>query len=325
MPNDTNSQTSNVPAAAAVNNQDAVPILHSYRQAFEQALPASRALDPKKLIPINIDLPTAITTTVGKLPGILALRDRAKALVEFDVSAFDQLETYTLATGHAHARYRSASAPPEAILELNERGMRLRNTLYSDAVALARRKLISGDRIGEFKANIGYKNLAFDLLAFANLLRDNWHQISSKTAITPDELDQAELIGEQLVSAVGGRDQPPANVADITDQRQRNFTLFLNAYDEVRRAISFLRWKEDDAERIAPSLYSGRGNSNARKKRADTPTGTDHPVEKAPSEPAPGAPTTAIAPTDATHSTGLGALNTAFTAPGLPGSSPFIK
>jgi len=269
MADNVKTQVPETPDGAPSTVQDSAPGLHRYRLAFERALPASQALETKDLIPINIDLPTAIASTLGKLPGIMALRDRAKALPELDIAAFDELETLVLATAHAHVRYMGASAEPEAILELNERGMRLRNTLYADAVALATRNLINGDRIGEFKAHVGYKNLAFDLMALAASLRDNWDKVSSKTAITPEDLDQAELLGDQLINAIGVREQSPSSVADIAAQRQRNFTLFVNAYDEVRRALSFLRWKEDDVEHIAPSLYAGRGNSNARKKGTD--------------------------------------------------------
>lgn len=275
-------------------------------------------LEVNDLVTINIDLPGAVATTVGKLSGILALRESAKALPGFDISTFDQLETYTLATGHAHTLYMGASGAPEAIVALNERAMKLRNTLYSDAVALATRGLIGGDRIGEFKANIGYKNLAFDLMALAGVIRGSWDKIAGKTAITTDDLDQAELIGDQLVSAVGSREHTPANVAEATQQRQRNFTLFLNAYDQVRRAVGFLRWNERDADRIAPSLYAGRGNSNARKAEP----------QPAPVPPA-GGTTTAAATAAAPVAIAPAASNTAH-APvvpasnGLPGASPFV-
>jgi hypothetical protein len=270
-------------------------------------MPASKALAATDLITINIDLPSAIATAVGKRPGIMALRDSAKALPGFDISAFDQLETYTLAAGHAHTLYMGASTAPEAIIELNEKGMRLRNTLYADAVALATRNLISGDRIGEFKAKVGYKNLAFDLMALAGVFRGSWDKISGKTAITTDDLDQAELIGDQLVSAVGTREAAPASVAEISIQRQRNFTLFLNAYDQVRRAVGFLRWNEDDADRIAPSLYAGRGNSNARSRPDPQPV---------PPPPAPTAASTrALAP----------GSHASVAAAGLPGASPFAS
>jgi hypothetical protein len=173
-------------------------------------------------------------------------------------------------------------------------------------------------------------------MALASILRDNWDKVSTKTAITLADLDQAELIGDQLVNAVGLREETPASVAEISLQRQRNFTLFLKAYDEVRRAISFLRWKEDDVERIAPSLYSGRGNSNARKKIGDTQPGTDQPVPHPPSVPSafgtPAAgthPTGTALPTLAGTSAAAPAAATGTAAPatavGLPGSTPFVS
>lgn len=295
------------------------PALHRYKEAFARALPASQALSVEELALINIDLPSAIGTTLGKLTGILALRDKAKALPDFDVTAFEQLETYMLATGHAHSLFLGVSTAPEAIFELNEKGLKLRNTLYTDAVALAGRGLIGGDRIAELKANVGYKNLAFDLMALAGILRAGWDKISTKTAITEDDLDQAEFIGDQLMSAVGNREEAPANVAEVALQRQRNFTLFLKAYDQVRRAVGYLRWNEADLDRLAPSLYSGRGNSNARKKDDTQPT-------------APGATTTPALPTAGqpavpAHAASTPAVSAAVPSPssssGLPGGNPF--
>lgn len=272
-----------------------------YRHAYEATLAASQALDSDALIAVNIDVPTAITTSLGRLPQIMTFREQvSKVLIDFDLTNFDKLETYTQATGHARALYSAASASPEALTALNEKGIVLRDTLYSDAVALANRGLISGDKISTFKANVGYKNLAFDLLGLAALLRGSLDAIASKTAIQASELDAAELIGEQIVNAVAVREQAPVVAATQAQQRQRNFTLFANAYDQVRRAISYLRWNQDDVDQIAPSLYAGRG------------TGRKKPDAK----PAPPlAPTPVLAPAPA--------ASAAKPVSGLPNGNPF--
>src|SRR4051812_19478957 len=96
-----NAQVTATPVSVSTDNHAAVTALHRYRLAYEQTLPATKALDPKALLPINIDVPSAIAQTAGKLPGILALREGAKALGGFDTGVFDQLETYALALGHA--------------------------------------------------------------------------------------------------------------------------------------------------------------------------------------------------------------------------------
>ena len=38
--------------------------------------------------------------------------------------------------------------------------------------------------------------------------------------------------------------------------RQRAFTLLVRSYDEIRRAVVFVRWAEADADAFAPSLYT---------------------------------------------------------------------
>ena len=59
--------------------------------------------------------------------------------------------------------------------------------------------------------------------------------------------------------AAGLREQGPAVVQDVARIRDQAFTLMMRAYDEVRRAVTFLRWQQGDADTIAPSLYAGRG------------------------------------------------------------------
>jgi len=248
-------------SSSGVNRSGAAgaPQFLLYREAFERVLPATAALSEEELIAVNIDVPSAVATAIGALPKIMAYREEAAKLYAFDVSHFDLLQLYTFAVGHAHAKLLAASAPPEALSALNERGVKLRDTMYLDAVALAHRGLISGDRLSDFKDGTGYKNLAFDLLGLSSLLRDNWDKIASRTGIQLSELDDAELLGQQLMDAVGTREQAPATVAQVQAQRQGNFTLFSRSYDQVRRAISYLRWDEEDVDQICPSLYAGRG------------------------------------------------------------------
>jgi hypothetical protein len=166
----------------------------------------------------------------------------------------------------------TSSAPPEALVKLTADAQTLRDTLYSDAVALANRGLISGARLAEFKGAVGYKNVAFDLLGLTALLRQAWAQIDGKTALTAAELDDADLLGEQLLNAVGTRDQSTVP-ADAIQIRQRLFTLFLTAWDQVRRALNFLGWNEDDVDDIAPSLYAGRA-----RRKTDVPPEPPGPV-----------------------------------------------
>jgi len=107
-----------------------------------------RALPDSELIAVNIDVPTAVTTTLGALPEIRALRPRIVAeMPQLDAAHFDKLEAYTLAAGHAHALYLAASQPIESLDQLSADATTLRQTILSDASALATRGFIDGARL----------------------------------------------------------------------------------------------------------------------------------------------------------------------------------
>ena len=232
-------------------------------------MPATIAVRQDELIPVNLDVANAIATAVGALPKVMVFREEASHLPGFDVSHFDRLQVYIFALSHAHASVIAASAPLEPIADVNKRGIQLRDTMYLDAVALAHRGVIAGDRIAEFKTRVGYKNLARDLLGLHELFRANWDKVACRTGIQLSEINEAEQVGQQLMATVGAREQASGGVARAQAQRQRNFTLFSRAYNQVRRAISFLRWDHDDLEQICPSLFAGRGG----RRREQAPLG----------------------------------------------------
>ena len=75
------------------------------------------------------------------------------------------------------------------------------------------------------------------------------------------------------------RPWPATAAAESAEQRDRAFTLFIRCYDQIRRAILFLRWEQDDADTIAPSLYPGyprrmRKEADGASESEAEPTGT---------------------------------------------------
>jgi len=242
----------------------APPSLTRFLDAYERVLPELAALPEREVLGINIDLPQAVTTALGALKKIAAQREAiVRALPEIDIGQLDKLETYALAAGHAHATWMAASTVPP-MKELAGQAVRLRQLLCSDAVALANRGLLDSRRLRGLKGPQGHRNLAFDLLALAALLRERWPELRGKTALELSELDAAGVLAEQLIVCMNARKQPAPLLAAAAEQRRRAFTLFVSAYDEARRAISFLRWKHGDADSIAPSLYAGRSSGRRR-------------------------------------------------------------
>jgi hypothetical protein len=83
--------------------------------------------------------------------------------------------------------------------------------------------------------------------------------------------------------------------AAATRDRQLAATLFARTWSEIRRAVTWLRWNDGDADTLAPSLYSvdggrraSRDDSSERRAEPARPQDPSHPAQPArPANPLP--------------------------------------
>ena len=242
---------------------DGVPPVRMH-QAFELVQPLMAALAPDALVALNLEVTGAFATTMGCIPKLAAFREEIVTKVNgFDIRYFDNLENYAYALMEAQMRFVRTAKPLEPFEQMNEELIGRRDQLLADVVALEKHRVLDG-RQSELRGVNGYKNVTFDVLLLSSILRANWAAIAGKTMLQLADIEQAEKLAERMLKAVGIREQNQKKAAEGADVRQRAFTLFIRAYDEVRRALSFLRWHEKDVESILPSLYSGLGGSKAK-------------------------------------------------------------
>jgi hypothetical protein len=288
----------------------------SFLGALERVRPKFAPMTDEELLQIAVDPVTAGVTMRGAVPKIMALRPQLEKLANFDIQSLDNLEDYLHAWLRTHALFLGTTLPPENFSALVEKVSQFRDNLASDAQALVQRGVIAAQALEGLKGGVGHKNIVGDVLILTTLFRTHWDKIAGRTLVTEAELDEADAALDTLMTDLGVREQTPAAKESTALERQKAYTLFVNAYDQVRRAVSFLRWNEGDADEIAPSLFGGK-----RRK-----AGTD--VEK----PDPTTTTGTTGTTGATGTTGTGtdastlvAGATGATKPGigLPGSDPF--
>jgi hypothetical protein len=280
--------------------------------AYKRLRDEITALAEESLVVINLDVPAIVQTALGVLPEVRAFQAEMIQLPSFDVTAFEKLEDYAYALLHLQTLYMAASAPPEALGDLVERAVEAREVLLADIPGFVAHGHLSPRAPNELDRSLGHRGIAMDVGRLARLVIEAWPKLQGKTSLTFEKLVEFEALRDQIVAALGLKEQGQALVVEVTAQRQRAYTLFLRAYDEVRRAISFLRWKQGDVEDITPSLYSGR----AGRRRPEPTPGA--PATSAP----PGVPATAGGPSTATPATG-GAAQTPPVPIGHPGSDPF--
>jgi hypothetical protein len=230
--------------------------------AYAQAEPELQKLEPHQLVQININIPTAVSIALGALPNLAPLRPAlVKDLPNHPMRFFDKLETYALAAWYAHLLALPVGSESNPVRPLLDEAIALRATLLRDADALAGRGLLDPEVVRDIRAGQGNVDTANDLVALSAAFTMNWATIQGRTAATSEEIKRAGDLGPMLLAALGVRElgSEPAPVEDAADRRLRAFSLFVRAYDSVRRAVSYLRWEEGDAEALAPSLYRGRG------------------------------------------------------------------
>ena len=254
-------------------------------EAYARVKPDLDALQEAELLQVNLDVTAGVTSVLGLLPEVKALREQiVKQLPAFDIAAFDKLEDYALALSFANTGYLAATQPPDDLQDLNTNATKLHDRLFADAQALAQHGLLNGAQLAQLKGGNGYKNLAQDLQLLGRVMRQDWDKIQNKSGTTADDLKAANQMSVRLMRIVGLREQGPALLAAATDQRLRAFTIFINVYEDVRRAVAYLRGRQGDADAIAPSLYPGR----PRKRATDpvpTGPGTTPPAGTVPNTP----------------------------------------
>jgi hypothetical protein len=250
------------------NPIEATPTLVSDRAAAAFAAMAAeiRAVPEAELLPVTLDVLTVITTVLGALPELRAVRAQITATWrDFNLDQFDKLEQYTLALNHAQGVYKASSAPKTAVAELAQALTVQRDQLLANAESLAAFDLIDGERLKHVKTAPGYRPLAGDIFALATIYQDHWSAVEGRTPVTLAALTEAKESALELLEAVGLRDQTPLTLGEAALVRQQAFTLLVRTYEQARKAVVYLRGDEG-ANEVAPSLYALRGS---RRRAAD--------------------------------------------------------
>jgi hypothetical protein len=245
-----------------------------HRAALAAVMDQLLAMDEKRLVPVNVNVTAATTLVIGALTAVRALRPEMVArLGETMASAVDRLELVALAAAQASAVHMVESVDVD-LQPLAAQVAEMRAVLLADIRGLQARKLLPPTATGRLRGGSGFANLAFDVLQLGGALRSEWAAIESTSTCTMAELDLSEGLANQLLTTYAIRKNGDRPLS--AELLQRAFTLLHETYDEVRQMVSFLRWKQGDADQIAPSWHRGR------KRRRKAPDAIDGLVTEGP-------------------------------------------
>jgi hypothetical protein len=186
-----------------------------------------------ELVPINVDIPRAVSIAVGAAPHLQALRPRVVAdLPNHPIASLDKLMTYALGAWYAHLLVLPAATGEDAVKALVDEATPLREDLLVAAEALAHKKHLDATRVADIRRGHGHLGTANDLVALSALFSGAWERVENKTAVEWSDIERASRLGPELLVALGARNQPglPApRDADPADRRARAFTLLVQS------------------------------------------------------------------------------------------------
>ncbi len=255
------------------------------RAAFERVRPRLDGVAPDAAMRSNLHPTRAIGIVLAAEPKIAAMIPQIRRqLPEFPIEQIQELRDLALAA--YYAIHRPVATEEETklgarIAALVAEGTELRQTLQLEAEALARRRLLPPEQVTALRGGRGHSSVADALVALSSLFRDRWKEVKSKTATTVEDIARAQQLSLELVEVLGSRAISQTRET-ATHEGRRALALLVQAYDEIRSAVLYLRRKEKDGSTIAPSLYLG---PRRRRGRAEE-------LEASPESPAPTTPTT---------------------------------
>lgn len=232
--------------------------LEDAQKAYERVKPELEALKTEELATMNVDLVSATSIALGVSERIVAHRERMAKLPEFDVHHVDKLVDYAKAAWYVYVTNLPAPEPAEAADLINEVG-ELRAKMLMWATPLVGAGKFDAAAIARIKEGSGNKDSAGDLVALVGLYRARWEDVKSICGITEQDLARGAEIGPAVFAMISRREFQTTGLNDGSLRVRRAWTLLDRSYAQCRRALSFLRFDEDDADTLAPSLRRNQG------------------------------------------------------------------
>lgn len=228
------------------------------------------ALATHELLVVNFDIGQVLAAAERVTLRVAPFRQRiVSELPSFDIECIDCLPQYARALVATHIHLRIAQRRPHDLSGVLEDIATQYKVLWADTMALVVRGLIDGRKLTRLKGCRRRNEKVIALAALASFLRSSWPQIQGRTALTWEEIERAESTVSVATYAQAYQKQPLLERQQRAERRQRAFTVFANAYTNIRDAIRYLCKDKATAAQIVPTLYP-RAKRKRRAKMHDT-------------------------------------------------------
>ncbi len=251
--------------------------------AYERVRGALEALPAEEVGVVRAYASMAVAVVFGALPNIDACLDEMRrATPELDFEGIGRLRDFTQALYYLHLMALSENAASLDLPALLAEATPLRALVLLAAETMVSFGHFPAERVAAIRSGSGHLDTAEDLGSLVQLFQEAGPELTAKTPVTEAMLNRAGELSFQIVAAVGRRrvgTDGAASPGRFEDHKARAFRLMVRTYDEARRGLAFLRWREGDADALAPSIFAGRRRSRG------APAGEEPEGEGAPADP----------------------------------------
>ena len=110
------------------------------------------------------------------------------------------------------------------------------------------------------------------MVSLVTLYRSNWADVHAMCGVTEQDLQRAAVVGPAVFAMASRRENVPStSLSEMSMHVRQSWTLLDRAYTQCRRAITYFRFIEGDADTIAPSLRRNVGRRSTPDVPAVTP------------------------------------------------------
>lgn len=257
-------------------------------QNAEETLTPKLALDMRREALMAAEEPTSFTLSAtdaaDRVESVLPNIERHRSALE---EAFGDRATHSLdelpiimkATRQASVERTAAGSSTD--LSAEHDALRAEHELlFNDAVSLAGHALLDRSLVEKARAGQSYKSRIDAVLLLVELFRAAWPELAGKTLLTRDRLDAIEAVADGMRRRLNLRESG-ADASDEVELEKRALASLVHHYEETRRMLMFVRWYQDDADEIAPSLWAHRGRSRGQRPANEDVTRPGTPVTPA--------------------------------------------
>lgn len=279
-----------------------------------------RALPIAECSKVNTDIPSAYTTITAICANVAQFMPAIEAgAAIWNAAVVVNLGRYNSAMMRAHTEFLIASEPAPSIMPLVERASLARQRLHTDVRACIDYGLIPREAL-VLGAPQAHHALATDLLVLSTLVVKYWSNIQGKTPLTLENAADAKAIANELFAALAKEKEQTETLAEANVRRRAAFTLCMRALRETRRAIQAIRYHEDDAEELLPSVFDFAGKAQAKPQTKQSEgAGDGDPTTDVSDD----APTEPMAPNPVSPAPVDAKPVVVPARPGFPGGNPF--